>query len=160
MVAFLSSGHYRQPMEFSEEALEQAEARVERVRNFLAERGRGERRPEFVAERREAFLDALADDFNTPKAWAELFDLIAEGNRRPLPGAREAVAEMLSCSGSRRCWRPATAPTPRPRSCSPNASAPAQSATSRPPTAIRDQLAELGWQVRDTPDGARLVRKG
>ena len=25
---------------------------------------------------------------------------------------------------------------------------------------IRDQLAELGWQVRDAPEGARLVRRG
>jgi cysteinyl-tRNA synthetase len=26
--------------------------------------------------------------------------------------------------------------------------------------ARRDQLAALGWQVRDTPDGPRLVRSG
>jgi cysteinyl-tRNA synthetase len=24
---------------------------------------------------------------------------------------------------------------------------------------IRDQLAESGWEIRDTPDGARLVRR-
>ena len=25
---------------------------------------------------------------------------------------------------------------------------------------LRDELAERGWEVRDTPDGARLVRPG
>ena len=49
-------------------------ARVERVRNFLADAPEGGDPDPFVAERREAFLAALADDFNTPRAWAELFD--------------------------------------------------------------------------------------
>ncbi len=45
VVAFLTSGHYRQPLEFSEEALAQAGARIERVRNYLADApgGRGAR---------------------------------------------------------------------------------------------------------------------
>ncbi len=35
VVGFLVSGHYRQPLEFSEAALEEAQARNERIRNFL-----------------------------------------------------------------------------------------------------------------------------
>ena len=31
------SGHYRQPLEFSEAALEESQARIERIRNFLRE---------------------------------------------------------------------------------------------------------------------------
>ncbi|MBA3370629.1 MAG: cysteine--tRNA ligase, partial [Thermoleophilaceae bacterium] len=77
LVAYLSSGHYRQPLEFSERALEEAAARVERLRNF-AERAEGAV-PEasgeaFLDARREEFLAALADDFNTPRAWAALFE--------------------------------------------------------------------------------------
>jgi cysteinyl-tRNA synthetase len=26
--------------------------------------------------------------------------------------------------------------------------------------ALRDELAELGWEIRDTPEGARLRRRG
>jgi cysteinyl-tRNA synthetase len=100
VVAYLSSGHYRQPLEFSERALEEAETRLERIRNYLAEAadGAGEEDP-FVAERRELFLAALADDFNTPRAWAEVFELVAEGNRRPLQGARRALAGLLRLLG-------------------------------------------------------------
>ena len=68
VVAYLVSGHYRQPLAFSEEALDEAAARVERIRNYLRSSSRRRRAAiPFVTERREAFLDALADDFNTPQ---------------------------------------------------------------------------------------------
>jgi hypothetical protein len=35
VVAYLISGHYRQPLAFSGEQLEEAAARVDRIRNFL-----------------------------------------------------------------------------------------------------------------------------
>ncbi len=99
VVAYLSSGHYRQPLEFSERALGEAVARLERIRNYLAEPPpEGEPDP-LVGERREQLLDALADDFNTPRAWAAVFELVAEGNRRPLPGAHAALAELLPLLG-------------------------------------------------------------
>ena len=91
VVAYLVSGHYRQPLEFSETALTESQARLERIRNFLREDAVPGSDP-FVAERREAFEDALCDDFNTPRALAALFELIGEANRRPLAGARDAVA--------------------------------------------------------------------
>ena len=98
VVAYLSSGHYRQPLEFSEEALREAQARLSRITNYLHEPA-VEVSDDFVSERRETFLAALADDFNTPRAWAALFEIVAEGNRRPLPGAHEALAELLELLG-------------------------------------------------------------
>src|SRR5919106_1082373 len=58
VVGFLVAGHYRQPIAFGEDALEQARARNERLRDFFrgAERVEGEDDPR-VAEAREAFLD-------------------------------------------------------------------------------------------------------
>src|SRR3954469_12463423 len=97
VVAYLVSGHYRQPLEFTDRALEEAQARVERIRNFVLElpdEGGGPGDPVVIA-RRDAFVDALVEDFNTPRAFAELFELIAEGNRRELIGARAALEEML-----------------------------------------------------------------
>ncbi len=80
VVAYLASGHYRQPLVFSEEALEEAAARVERVRNYLMDAPGGEPDP-FVVEKRDAFLAALADDFNTPQAFA----IPLRGDRRGQP---------------------------------------------------------------------------
>ncbi|HEX8752284.1 MAG TPA: cysteine--tRNA ligase, partial [Solirubrobacterales bacterium] len=41
VVAYLISGHYRQPLAFGEDAMEQAVAQVERLRNFFRESGAG-----------------------------------------------------------------------------------------------------------------------
>ena len=161
VVAFLTSGHYRQPLEFSEEALEQAAARVERLRNFLAEPPVDGEPDAFALERREAFLDGARRRLQHPAgAGPRLFELIAEGNRRPLPGAREALAELLPLLGlesllggqpRRRRRRPRRLLAERER-------ARAERDFERA-DAIRDRLAELGWEVRDTPEGARLVRR-
>ena len=65
VVAYLASGHYRQPLAFSDEQLQDAARRLERIRNYLRDAPSGDPDP-FVTEKRQAFLDALADDFNTP----------------------------------------------------------------------------------------------
>jgi cysteinyl-tRNA synthetase len=160
LIAYLISGHYRQPLEFSDAALEEAGAWLERIRNFLrsdAEEAGGEEDP-YVAERREAFLDALADDFNTPRARAELSELIAEGNRRPLPGGREAVAELLPLLGleSLLAERPAEIGPELERLLAEREEARAGRDFERA-DAIREELERRGYEVRDTPEGARLV---
>jgi cysteinyl-tRNA synthetase len=161
IVAYLSSGHYRQPLEFSEQALEEARARVARIRNFIEESADGDGEEDrFVAERREEFLAALADDFNTPRAWAALFELIAEGNRRPLPGARVALAELLPLLGLESLLeeRPDQPDSEAEALLTEREEARAARDFERA-DAIRDQLAELGWEVRDTAEGASLRRR-
>ena len=112
-----------------------------------------------MAERREAFLAALADDFNTPRAWAELFELIAEGNRRPLAGAREVLAEMLELLGPRDAarGRPRRSPTPRRRAAGRARAGPERarlrarrraSATSSPSSAGRSATRPTGATAR------------
>jgi cysteinyl-tRNA synthetase len=163
VVAYLTSGHYRQPLEFSDRALEEAGARLDRIRNYIAELpdDEGGEEDPFVAERREAFLAALADDFNTPRAWAVLFDLVAEGNRRSLDGARPALSEMLALLGLESLLEDTDE--------GPDAAAAALLADRERARAakdfehadrIRERLGELGWEVRDTPTGATLRRRG
>jgi cysteinyl-tRNA synthetase len=161
VVGFLVSGHPRQPLAFSGAALEEAQARNERVRDFFrsAERVEGDPDP-IVAERREAFLGALAEDFNTPRALAELFELIAEANRGPLAGARDAVAEMVELLGlGSLAGAGAEEADERARTLLAEREGARANRDFERADRIRDELAELGWRVRDTPEGARLLRR-
>ena len=161
VVGFLVSGHYRQPISFGEAALEQAAARNERIRNFFREAPRAEAddAEAFVEGRREAFLDALADDFNTPRAMAEVFDLIAEGNRRPLAGAHDVLAELLAIVGLETLAEAGDGPdADAQRLLEERETARAERDFERADR-IRDELAERGWEVRDSADGPRLVRR-
>src|SRR5207342_706422 len=120
VVAYLISGHYRQPLAFGSQQMEEAVAQVERLRNFFREHPIGGGEPgegpseqqrggsagpspgslhDSPASRAESFRDALADDFNTPRAMAEVFELVGEANRTELPGAPEALREMLAILG-------------------------------------------------------------
>ncbi|MCX8033139.1 MAG: cysteine--tRNA ligase [Thermoleophilia bacterium] len=123
LVTLFLSSHYRSPMEFGEEALEEAERQVERLRNvFVALREReadspavgaregqtlaisceGDRFLEQVAKRRQAFFEAMADDLNTAAALAEVFLLAREINGALASGllgrdqARAVHGEMAS----------------------------------------------------------------
>jgi len=88
---FVLSSHYRGPVDFSREALLAAERGVERLHNTVrALRMRMEQTiPAGTADlsyitdldaHRDAFIAAMDDDFNTPKALASLFDLNKEVN--------------------------------------------------------------------------------
>ena len=121
VVAYLISGHYRQPLAFGQEQMEQAVAQVERLRNFFREHPAGwgragedspsqqrggsvETSPDSPrAEAARAFRDALADDFNTPRAMAEVFELVGEANRGEVAGAAAVpcLAEMLELRRAR-----------------------------------------------------------
>jgi cysteinyl-tRNA synthetase len=161
VVAYLVSGHYRQPLEFFDGALDEAAARVERIRNFvldLSDEAEGGE-DEFVAARRAALVDALADDFNTPRALAALFELIAEGNRRPLPGARAALEEMLPLLGLESLLAPGEEIDPQAERLMAAREQARAGREFEQADRIRDELASRGYEVRDTPDGPRLVRR-
>jgi cysteinyl-tRNA synthetase len=158
VVAYLVSGHYRQPLAFSDEQLAEAAARVDRIRNYLRDAPSGEP-DEFLADRREAFLDALADDFNTPRAFAVLFEIVAEGNRRELSGARGVLEELLPLLGMDSLIdEEEEVPGEGLALLEEREKARAGKDYARADE-LRDQLAEMGWEVRDEADGARLVRK-
>jgi len=158
VVAYLASGHYRQPLAFSDEQLTEAAARVERIRNYCRDAPSGE--PDaFLADRRQAFLDALADDFKTPQAFAVLFEIVAEGNRRELPGAREVLTELLPLLGlDSLLAEDERVPEEAERLLSERQAAREAKDFERA-DALREQLSGMGWEVRDEAGGARLVRR-
>ncbi len=158
VVSYLISGHYRQPLAFGEAPLEEAVARVGRLRNFL----RGcdlEVVPGKVAEAAvERFRDALADDFNTPKAMVEAFDLVRLANQETLPGAGAALLEMLELVGLESLAVEIAAGPDADALLMLEAREAAREARDfELADDLREQLAERGWQVRDSAEGATLV---
>jgi len=160
LVLFFSTGHYRQPIQFSQETMDQALARARRIREAARRLAPGPS-PEDLAPLREAFLDALADDFNTPKALAALADWVAEANRREGVGDGD-LRLMLGLLGLESLFE-----APQGAGDEPDAEALAllaqrDAARERrdfpESDRLRDELAARGWQVRDGADGATLVR--
>ncbi len=159
VVAYLGSGHYRQPLAFSDEALEEATARVERIRNYVRDAPGGEPGEE-AARAREAFLDALADDFNTPRAFAQLFELVAEGNKRELAGARTVLEELLPLLGLEALLAEDEGEAdPEAEALLAEREQARAAKDYERADEIRDRLAGMGWEVRDEAGGARLVRR-
>jgi cysteinyl-tRNA synthetase len=163
LVMYFVAGHYRQPLAFSEEQLEDARRAVGRVRDFVRRLDRSARAPEDMDSYAERFFDALADDFNTPAARALLFEWISEGNRRIDAGERLGpgrLGELLYAIGMEGLLAEeegVEAPgeeAERLLAEREEARAARDYATA---DAKREELAGLGYEVRDTPEGPRLV---
>ena len=76
---FILNSHYRSPLNYSDQQLDQARAGLARL--YLALRGlEPEKAPEDSGFR-TSFVAAMDDDFNTPVAISVLFDLAREVNR-------------------------------------------------------------------------------
>jgi cysteinyl-tRNA synthetase len=137
---------------------------VERVRDFVRRLDPDGAEPEGMDAYLERLYDALADDFNTAMARAVLFEWISEGNRRLDAGERLGpgrLGEMLYALGLENLLEPEKDDVDpeaerllRERE---EARAARDFATA---DARRDELAALGWEVRDTAEGPRLVRRG
>jgi cysteinyl-tRNA synthetase len=160
VIDFLISGHYRQPLAFGAAALEQAKARTERFRDFFRStaRAEGEEDPR-VAAAREEFRAALSDDFKTPTAMGVLFSLIADANKEPLPGAHDAVAEMLGVLGLGALAMEDAVDDAGAQALLDEREAAREARDFERADALRDELGERGFEIRDTADGPRLVRR-
>ncbi|MEM2320595.1 MAG: cysteine--tRNA ligase [Candidatus Bathyarchaeia archaeon] len=83
---FLISAHYRSPLDFNKESIEQAKDNLEKIFGAIERLLSLEERAEMggsegtllaqVRESKERFEDAMDDDFNTPLAIAAIFDMV------------------------------------------------------------------------------------
>jgi cysteinyl-tRNA synthetase len=164
LVMYFVGGHYRQPIAFSGEALAEAGRAVDRVRELCRRLDADAPAPDGLDGYVERFFDALADDFNTPAARAILFEWIAEANRRLDAEGRLGVGrlgEMLHAFGLESLLAgdgEGDAADPEADRLLDERQAARAARDFDRADAIRDELAALGWQVRDTADGVRLVR--
>ena len=90
---FLLSAHYRSPVNFAPEGLEQASAAVERLRNCWSDLqfAKGSRQGnddeagaalvKAIEEFRVKFIEAMDDDFNTAAAMGVIFEAVTEVNK-------------------------------------------------------------------------------
>jgi cysteinyl-tRNA synthetase len=140
VLLFFMTAHWRKPMDFSDETLEQARAQVETFRNVF-------RSPSGQVGDWGPFEAALDDDFNTPEALAILHgwrdhDLLRDAlglfGLASLAVEEQAPAEIVRLAEARQAARAAKDFAEADR--------------------LRDALAAAGWQARDEPGGYRLVR--
>lgn len=76
---FILTSHYRSPLNYDEEHLDNARGALTRF--YTAMRGLPAAEPAGGEAYAERFQQAMDDDFNTPEALAVLFDLVREINR-------------------------------------------------------------------------------
>ncbi|MCO5315200.1 MAG: cysteine--tRNA ligase [Solirubrobacterales bacterium] len=158
VVSYLISGHYRQPLAFGEAQLEEAAARVERLRNFLRENPPGEEPEPAAASAADRFRDALADDFNTPRAMSELFELVRQSNQSRVAGAGTAVAGLLELVGlGSLAADEGGGPDEEALALLKERELARAGKEWELADRIRERLAGLGWEVRDGAGGATLV---
>ena len=188
ITVFLAS-HYRSPMEFGADVLEEAEQQVARLRNAFAQladqaacdetvggaavadgapgaAGGDLDLLERIAARRRAFDEALADDLNTAAALAEVFGAAREANAAVAAGTLDAAtaglvrAEMAGmvrilgldavAGGKEAIPADIVAMAEERQQCR------AQRDFARA-DALRAAIAECGYEVRDVPDGFKIV---
>jgi cysteinyl-tRNA synthetase len=93
----LLNAHYRQPLDWSDSVLLEAKRKLDRLYGTLRDIGDWGSRWQTAAPD-SAFISALEDDLNTPRALAALFDLARDANRSESATERTELAARLRSS--------------------------------------------------------------
>jgi cysteinyl-tRNA synthetase len=158
LLMYFCSGHYRQPVEFDEERLAQAAANVKKFRE-LARRLAAGASPEWSLALRDEFFNALAEDFNTPRALAVAFDWVREANSAASGTVGDAdLREMLAVLALDNLLDVVDVSVPADVRVLLDAREAARGARDwAAADRAREQLRALGWEVRDSADGPELL---
>jgi cysteinyl-tRNA synthetase len=93
----LLTGHYRQPLDWNDEALADAKRKLDRLYGALRDAGDVAASD---AQAPAAFFAALEDDINTPAALAELFEIVRTLNKSEDPAEKARLVAELRDAGS------------------------------------------------------------
>ena len=171
----LINGHYRQALNFTFEAVEAARTSLARIDEFvdrLTEAAAGAAPapalPSWAAEINRQFDASLFDDLNVPEALAALFALVREGNsalqKNALTAAdaasvRALVADFDRVLGIVSFGRRDTRALPEEVTKLLDARLTArQTKNWAESDRLRDELARMGWEVRDGKDGQKVKK--
>lgn len=168
----LLGGHYRQPLNFTFDALAAARVSLRRLDAFLERladcggRAPGNSTlPAWAEPCLAAFQAAMANDLATPEALAVLFDLVHTGNRELdcgafAPANARALLQSLEAVDRVTAILPAREQTEGPDAAIQELLKQRETARANREWAtadrLRDLLAEKGWVVQDTPQGQKL----
>jgi len=168
---FMLSSHYRSPINFSKELIAQAKSALERIENcreglrFVIGLDReGGREDQPIEEYRARFIAAMDDDLNTADALGVIFEWVKYVNTEVLEhgtskDAKEALAfleEMLDVLG---LIRDSEGDIPREVLELADQRVRARSEKNwLLADELRDKIKELGYQLKDTPDGVKIAK--
>ena len=168
---YLVAAHYRSPIDYSEEALQEAAAGYRRIEGFVTRAAEVIHDVDAAAPLPQAFVDAMDDDLNVSQALAVIHEVVREGNVALAHGNKEQVARLLAETQNMldvlgldprsEQWRTTGDDGLREVVDALVAVALEQRQAARArkdyaaADAIRDQLAAAGILVEDTPQGPR-----
>jgi cysteinyl-tRNA synthetase len=155
VVMYLVSGHYRQPLAFSPQVLEQARANVARIREAGRRLEEGPSRLD-LEPLRDRFFEALADDFNTPKAIGFLNEWIADSATADGRGDSH-LREMLGVLGLETLLEPDEQAPEEVRALAEQREQARAARDFEAADRLRDEIAQRGWEVRDAAGGFELM---
>jgi cysteinyl-tRNA synthetase len=145
ILVFFLTASWRKPIDYSEETMRQAAARLETLRNAFTRDA-----SEHDESGWQDFVAALDDDFDTPAALAVLHDWASRGQLELL---RRGLAVFGLESLAERAEAPPEIADLAERRLRARAERDFETSDR-----LRDELAEAGWEMRDRSDGYDLVR--
>lgn len=166
------SSHYRSPINYSTEIIEQSQNALARLYNCrdamefaLAHAVAGGDAPAFLEKHKADFIAAMEDDLNTADALAAVFSLVKDVNMllAQQPG-REAVAACLDafdelCGVLGLCYNRKTDDLDSEvEALIAKRTEARKNKDFKTADAIRDQLKEMGIVLEDTPQGVKWSR--
>lgn len=174
---FLLSGHYRGPINFSRELMEQSRSALERMKNakanliHLIDTGSGDMTEEETLKiqeydrYRQKFIAAMDDDLNTADAISTIFELIRDINTDVKSGASRSFAqgalalldELTGVLGLLRKEKEEVVDEAVEKLIAERQEARKRKDFARS-DAIRDELAAKGITLKDTPQGVQIIR--
>ena len=168
----LRATHYRQPTNFSVDTLQAAQQAVQRIREFRTRLGDvrqadGNPLEDSCTTCEERFGVALDDDLNISGALGAVFDFVRDTNKLidaeelSAEGARNALAlldRLNTVTGMFGDGETSAVPSEIEELLDERQKARRSKDFARS-DAIRDELNDMGWMLKDTPEGPRVTKK-